>query len=57
MVRRRSGRVIEGAEQKTAQALGEMLEGITTRTNHKGQAYPTVNPTSTKSLEPAAIRG
>jgi hypothetical protein len=43
-------RVIKGSEQKTAQALGEMPKGIPTRTNHKGQAYPTIGPTSTKSF-------
>jgi hypothetical protein len=43
-------RVITGSEQQTAQALGEIPKGIPTRTNHKGQGYPTANPTSTKSL-------
>lgn len=43
-------RVIKGSEQKTARALGEIPKGIVTRTNHKGQYYPTASPTSAKPL-------
>ena len=41
-------RVIEGSEQRTAKALGEISEGEVTRTDHKGDFVRTVNPTSTK---------
>ena len=40
-------RVIEGSEQRTAKALGEIKEGEVTRTDHGGQYLPTIDPTST----------
>ncbi|OQP55780.1 DUF6443 domain-containing protein [Niastella populi] len=42
-------RVIEGTEQKTARALGEIPKGFVTRKNHGGYNYPTTGPTTTKS--------
>ncbi len=42
-------RVIEGSEQRTAKALGEISEGEVTRTDHnKGEFVKTIDPTSTK---------
>jgi len=44
-------RVIEGSEQRTAQALGETEKGVKTRTDHEsGILTPVSGPTSTKSL-------
>ena len=40
-------RVIEGSEQETAKALGEIKEGEVTRKDHGGILVETVSPTST----------
>jgi len=48
MITKKKKGVIEGSEQRTAKALGEISEGEVTRTDHKGDFVRTVNPTSTK---------
>jgi RHS repeat-associated protein len=42
-------RVITGSEQETAKNLGEIKDGQVTRTDHKGTAYETTSPTTTKA--------
>ena len=42
-------RVITGSEQKTAQKLGKLKEGESTRNNHNGILYETTSPTSTEN--------
>ena len=39
-------RVIDGSEQRTAKALGEIKDGEVTRKNHKGDLIETTSPTS-----------
>ena len=41
-------RVIEGSEKDTATKLGEIKEGESTRSDHKGTLYPTTSTTSTE---------
>jgi RHS repeat-associated protein len=49
-------RVIQGTEQKTARALGEIPKGFVTRTNHEGYVYPTSGPTTTQSSIEETLR-
>ncbi|HEU4789549.1 MAG TPA: DUF6443 domain-containing protein [Flavobacterium sp.] len=49
-------RVIEGSEQETAKALGEIKEGEVTRKDHGGVALiDTINPTSTTATNEVII--
>jgi hypothetical protein len=41
-------RVIEGSDQKTAKALGEIAHEETTRTDHDGTMFPTTGVTSSE---------
>ena len=48
-------RVIEGSEQETAKALGEIKEGEVTRKDHRGTLIETVSPTSTTATNEVII--
>nr|WP_315247349.1 DUF6443 domain-containing protein [uncultured Flavobacterium sp.] len=48
-------RVIEGSEQETAKALGEIKEGEVTRKDHGGTLIETVSPTSTTATNELII--
>ncbi|MEN2403179.1 RHS repeat-associated core domain-containing protein, partial [Flavobacterium sp. MC2016-06] len=48
-------RVIEGSEQETAKALGEIKEGEVTRKNHRGDLIETIDPTSTTAANEVII--
>lgn len=48
-------RVIEGSEQETAKALGEIKEGEVTRKDHGGTLIETVSPTSTTATNEVII--
>ena len=41
-------RVIQGSEQRTAKALGEIKEDEVTRTDHSATEHPTLGPTTTE---------
>ena len=47
-VNKEEKRVIQGSEQETAKALGEISGNEVTRTDHGGTLYETTDPTSTK---------
>ena len=49
-------RVIEGSEQKTAKALGEIKEGEVTRKDHRDILIETVSPTSTTATNEVIIK-
>lgn len=49
-------RVIEGSEQETAKALGEIKEGEVTRKDHRGILIETVSPTSTTATNEVIIK-
>lgn len=48
-------RVITGSEQKTARALGEIKDSEVTRTDHEGQGYRTLGPTTTQRVDEIII--